>query len=249
MVIGTVPGGTLSISAWQAMMAEKFPGITGPGGTMYGGNGRDQAVPVGLAERGAGLPGQTVSPVAFLSALPPPITPSEALMRQKASAPIMPALGGPAAVPALIGMAAAAATTPAVIGALANGGGGVSPEGYTIGPTHADVVPGRLGIVNGVSVSGPGVPEPPPGMVAKQWSVAVHSNTFGTFRIFFFRLIDGRVMMYNPSIKGWKIWRPKKPLAVMYRGRTTLSQAVKVQKYLDRMWRQVAKKTKQLKMA
>ena len=110
-------------------------------------------------------------------------------------------------------------------------------------------IPTALGVVNGVSVAGPGVPEPPRGMVAKQWSVAVHSNTYGTFRMFYFKLIDGRIMCYNPSTRGWKIWRSKKPLAVMYRGKTTLSQAVKVQKYLDRLWRTVAKKTKAVKLA
>lgn len=127
------------------------------------------------------------------------------------------------------------------------------PVGYNgmataVGPTHADVVPGILGTIGDVPVSGPGVPEPPRQMVAKQWSVAVHSNTYGTFRIFFFRLLDGRIMMYNPSVKGWKIWRPKKPI-VLYRGRITLSQAVKAQKLLDKLWRTAAKKTKAIKMA
>ncbi|MBA7671229.1 hypothetical protein ES703_79382 [subsurface metagenome] len=116
-----------------------------------------------------------------------------------------------------------------------------------------EVIPGEGGavVMNGgaVPVSGPGVPEPPRAMVAKQWSIAVRSNTYGTFRVFFFKLVDGRVMCYNPSTKSWKMWRPKKPLAVMYRGKTTLSEAVKVQKYLDKMWKQVAKKTKALKLA
>ncbi|GAI77528.1 unnamed protein product, partial [marine sediment metagenome] len=95
-------------------------------------------------------------------------------------------------------------------------------NGYQVGPTHADVVPGQLGMVDGMPVSGPGVPEPPRQMVAKQWSVAVRSETYGTFRIFYFKLLDGRIMMYNPSVKGWKIWRPKKPI-VLYRGKITLS--------------------------
>ncbi len=124
---------------------------------------------------------------------------------------------------------------------------GYAPVG-TVGPTHADVVPGVLGHVNGVPVSGPGVPEPPRQLVTKQWSVAVHSNTYGTFRIFFFRLIDGRIMCYNPSTKSWKIWRPKKPI-VLYRGKVTLSQAVRAQRMLDRLWKTVAKRTKALKMA
>ncbi|MBA7543928.1 hypothetical protein ES705_36272 [subsurface metagenome] len=121
-------------------------------------------------------------------------------------------------------------------------------NGYQTGPTHADVVPGQLGSVDGMPVSGPGVPEPPRQMVAKQWSVAVRSETYGTFRLFYFKLLDGRIMMYNPSVKGWKIWRPKKPI-VLYRGKITLSQAVRTQRMLDKLWKTVAKKTKALKMA
>jgi len=121
-------------------------------------------------------------------------------------------------------------------------------NGYQTGPTHADVIPQQLGMVDHVPVSGPGVPEPPRQMVAKQWSVAVHSNTYGTFRLFYFRLLDGRIMMYNPAVKGWKIWRPKKPI-VLYRGSITLSQAVRAQKMLDRLWKTAAKKTKALKLA
>lgn len=137
--------------------------------------------------------------------------------------------------------------------AVINGGVPVVMEnGYQIMgemvPTHADIVPGLLTTVDHVPVSGPGVPEPPRQMVKKQWSVAVHSNTYGTFRIYFFALFDGRVMCYNPSTKVWNIWRPKKHI-ILPRGRTTLSQAVKAQRYLDRMWRTVAKRTKALKLA
>jgi hypothetical protein len=69
-------------------------------------------------------------------------------------------------------------------------------------------------VVGGISVGGPGVPEPPTGMVAKQWSVAVHSNTYGTFRIYYFRLLDGRTMCYNPAKRQWHIWRPHRNLVV-----------------------------------
>lgn len=102
--------------------------------------------------------------------------------------------------------------------------------------------------IDGVPILPNGVPEPPPAMVAKEWSIPLHTKYAGSFRMYFFRLIDGRIMCYHPY-KGWKIWRPKKPLAVLYRGKTTLSQAVKVQKYLDGIWKTVAKKTKALKLA
>ncbi|GAH28936.1 unnamed protein product, partial [marine sediment metagenome] len=114
--------------------------------------------------------------------------------------------------------AAAAAPVAGIIPLGLNGTqAGMIPTGYNgyqIGPTHADVIPQQLGMVDGMPVSGPGVPEPPRQMVAKQWSVAVHSNIYGTFRIFYFRLLDGRIMMYNPSVKGWKIWRPYKNIVL-----------------------------------
>ena len=103
-------------------------------------------------------------------------------------------------------------------------------------------------IVDGVPIGGPGVPEPPRALVARQWKIKVFSKAHGEYWQYFFKLIDGRVMCFNPY-KGWTIWKPKKPLAVMYRGKTTLSQAVKVQSYLDKLWRKVAKRTKALKMA
>ena len=45
-----------------------------------------------------------------------------------------------------------------------------------------------------------------------------------------------------------KRWKPKKPI-VLVRGSVTLNQAVRAQRMLDKMWRTVAKKTKQLKLA
>ena len=132
-------------------------------------------------------------------------------------------------------------------------GGGNSPSGGgdMSNGTEVDLY-GRSGVVmngGGVPVGGPGVPEPPAEMVASHWSVEVHSNAAGTFNLWFFKLVDGRMMCFNPAKNTWKMWRPKKPLAVMYRGKTSLSQAVKVQKYLDGMWKTVAKKTKALKLA
>jgi len=99
-----------------------------------------------------------------------------------------------------------------------------------------------------VPVSGPGVPEPPREMVAKQWKVKSFSNTAGEYWVYFFRLMDGRIMCYNGAKRSWKMWRPKKPI-VLYRGSVTLSQAVKAQTMLDRLWKRVAKRTKALKMA
>ena len=121
---------------------------------------------------------------------------------------------------------------------MANGNGG-SYYGAT----------GLVGNGGMVPVSGPGVPEPPRAMVARQWKTKAFSKTVGEYWVYFFKLIDGRIMCWNAAKGTWKMWRPKKPLAVMYRGKTTLSQAVKVQGYLDKMWKKVAKRTKALKLA
>ncbi len=45
-----------------------------------------------------------------------------------------------------------------------------------------------------------------------------------------------------------KSWKPKKPIVLM-RGTTNLGTAIKAQRYLDHMWRTVAKRTRQLKLA
>jgi len=82
-------------------------------------------------------------------------------------------------------------------------------------PTHGDVIPGLLGtLVNGVPISGPGVPEPPQQMIAKHWHVKFESKKYGTFQMFYWRLIDGRCMSYHSPTKTWKIWRPRKHLVI-----------------------------------
>lgn len=63
----------------------------------------------------------------------------------------------------------------------------------------------------------------------------------------FWMTSDGRIYTRtkNGVIKNWK---PKKPI-VMVRGKVTLAQAVTAQRYLDHLWRTVAKRTKALKLA
>ena len=107
---------------------------------------------------------------------------------------------------------------------------------------------GHAGTLDGVPVGGPGVPEPPSGMVAKQWKTKAFSKVVGEYWVYFFRLLDGRIMCYNGAKRSWKIWRPKKPI-VLYRGSVTLSQAVRAQTMLDKLWKRVAKRTKALKLA
>ena len=161
-------------------------------------------------------------------------------------------------------LAVGAAVLPSVLGALGIGGflgagieagvgalggdGQVATGGAAMANGTGVDLWGHAGTLNGVPVGGPGVPEPPTQMVAKQWKIKSFSKTAGEYWVYFFRLLDGRVMCYNGAKKSWKIWRPKKPI-VLYRGKVTLAQAVKVQSLLDKMWRRVAKNTKALKMA
>lgn len=61
------------------------------------------------------------------------------------------------------------------------------------------------GYVNGIPLQGPGLPEPPPQMVAKEWST-------GTAQ--FYLLIDGRIAVYSKKKKRWKVYRPQKHIVV-----------------------------------
>lgn len=93
----------------------------------------------------------------------------------------------------------------------------------------------------------PGKIAPTGQQIVKAWvtNAVRKDNSLATTQ--FARLADGRMM--SMSEEGIiKSWRPVKNI-VMARGKTTLSQAVKAQRYLDRMWRKVAKRTKQLKLA
>ena len=63
----------------------------------------------------------------------------------------------------------------------------------------------------------------------------------------FFKLNNGKFATFSKSFM-WREWRTPRPI-VLSRGHTSLSSAVKAQKYLDKMWRNVARKTKALKLA
>jgi len=114
------------------------------------------------------------------------------------------------------------------------------------GAATSMTIPPGLGFVP----SGPGVPEPPQAIVAKHWRINVEAKDIGSYFVYFWRLIDGRFVSYNPRTGLWKHWRATKNI-VLPKGRKgpTLGQAVVAQKYLDRLWRTAAKRTKALKLA
>lgn len=71
---------------------------------------------------------------------------------------------------------------------------------------------------------GPGVPEPPAAMVSKAWKIkATRSGVGGILGeitgqnewwVFFWRLLDGRTVMYNPMKRQWKMWRDYKSITI-----------------------------------
>lgn len=80
--------------------------------------------------------------------------------------------------------------------------------------------------------------EPPQVEIVKRWS----ANGWPF-------MMDSKGVIWTKNKDGvWKHWKPVKPI-VMVRGRTTLAGAVKAQRYLDHLWRTVAKRTKALKLA
>ncbi len=135
--------------------------------------------------------------------------------------------------------ALAALGLPAALAGLIGAGGG-----YLLGQAVGGG--GAATTVGGIPVGGPGVAEPPANMVAKQWVILTHSNTKGNYYIYFFKLIDGRIMCYNPGT-GWKIWRPKKMIVLSPDPR--MSMIRKLDKVYNRTMRTLAKKTKALKLA
>lgn len=103
--------------------------------------------------------------------------------------------------------------------------------------------------MQGYGISGPGVPEPAPGTVMKQWSTAVHSNTYGTFRMYYFQMWDGWTICYNPSTQSWKKYRTKHRNVILSSRKPNLRQAIRAQKFLDRLWKAAAKGNPHLKTA
>jgi len=91
-------------------------------------------------------------------------------------------------------------------------------------------------IINGVPTGGPGVPEPPKWMIAKAWNVKVDSQTYGTFRMYYFMLTDGRCMSYHSPTKTWKIWKPKKHIVISKDPRvSTLRKLGRLNKRVEKM--------------
>lgn len=104
--------------------------------------------------------------------------------------------------------------------------------------------------LQGPILQGPGVPEPREGTYYKTWHTKYERRDGRDGLVYFWLLNDGRIISWDNQTGRSKIWRPKKPVAViMSGGKTSLATAVRAQRHLDRLWRTVAKRTKQLKLA
>lgn len=93
----------------------------------------------------------------------------------------------------------------------------------------------------------PGKMAPDGNMIVKSWVTHAWRKDNSLASTQMARLANGRMMSLSET-GVIKSWRPVKNI-VMARGKTTLSQAVTAQRYLDKLWRKVARKTKQLKLA
>lgn len=136
-------------------------------------------------------------------------------------APEIVTAGLPAAIaPAVIAGGVAALTSlagGATIGGALGAGGQVAAESMLFGDGGGDAAAGELGFEPTEAVFGIGVPEPPQAMVLKEWKRLITSQHFGAWWSFYWRLHDGRTVMYNPSpIRGryWKVWRDYKSIVI-----------------------------------
>jgi hypothetical protein len=131
------------------------------------------------------------------------------------------AVGG-GALGSILGLVSGGGSWSSVIGqgiGLLTGGGngaGIGGSGMTTGmsaDTYSQAVTGGTNVA-GVPFGGPGVPEPPAGMVAKTWKTKAFSHTAGEYWVYFWKLIDGRVLCWNAAKREAKMWKPKKNMVL-----------------------------------
>jgi len=93
----------------------------------------------------------------------------------------------------------------------------------------------------------PGVPEPPAGLVAKEWRMLVDSQKYGAFTMFYWKLIDGRIVSYHSPTHTFKVWKPKKMIVLSPDPR--MSQIKKLESTYRKHIQGLAKKSKALNLA
>ena len=121
--------------------------------------------------------------------------------------------------------------------------GGIGGTSMTTGMS----VDGATTLGGTVPFGGPGVPEPPAGMVAKQWKTKAFSSTKGEYWVYFFKLIDGRIICWNEAKREAKMWKPKKNMVLSNNPRLPdlLRFSKKANKMLFKLDRQADKARRQ----
>lgn len=99
------------------------------------------------------------------------------------------------------------------LGGVGGGGGGPLIQNGGGAMTTGTIVNNGTA-VQGVPFGGPGVPEPPAGMVAKAWKTKSFSNSVGEYWVYHWILLDGRRLTWNAAKRQAKIWRPQKNITL-----------------------------------
>lgn len=118
-------------------------------------------------------------------------------------------------------------------GGLIKTGGGVMTTGMQVDNATS---------LQGVPFGGPGVPEPPAGMVSKAWKTKSFSNAVGEYWVYHWSLLDGRRLTWNAAKKQAKIWRPGKNITLGPKPR--VKDLIRINKQVDRLNRGLKKQLK-----
>lgn len=93
---------------------------------------------------------------------------------------------------------------------------------------------------------GPGVPEPAAG-VMKAWNVVVNSPSYGTWRVYFWKMADGYTLCYNPRTKSLKRYKQRKNIVLSSNPR--LNTIARAERAVYGKLKSLAKKSDYLKIA
>jgi len=98
-------------------------------------------------------------------------------------------------------------------------------------------------------LQGPGVPEPIEGTYWKTWHTKYERRDGRDGLVYFWALNDGRIVCWNNLTERSKIWRPKKPIAVVMQGsKMQLRHFLKLERIVDRVTRRLAKQSSRIKL-
>lgn len=177
---------------------------------------------------------------------PVPVTGGKTLMTMKTGDPIPDTTGQDFDMPPWLSALIAGAGGFLVggpLGALLGAGGGALTAVGT-GALTAEPSGPASGYLSGL-----GLPEPQPGTFSKTWTTLYERKDGKNVRVYFWLMNDGYVISYDSDTKRSKRWKPKKPVAViMGGGKMSMQAFLRADRYLERFTRQLAKRSKRLKL-